>query len=265
MRGSGHQHSDGNFDQHDVTFHVRRGFHVGDDVTIFDINGNFFYINFNCLFMLRVTSTSTSWTASRQLTSKHVCWRRQKWSWRREKWRRQRPTWKTLDPQLMTFACCLQCVLVLCTAPTHRPPVASPWVPSLVEHWEGLVGSPRITDLLARIVRRHTCHERDKQRTRNENTCTYAPHACPLSTHTHTQTHTHTHTHRLFLSVSAAHTHHTRTQTQVHTYPHSQTHTQAHTRTTHTHIRGPSIMKPFFIRYDNRIAHIITKTAQAQD
>ncbi len=30
-------------------------------------------------------------------------------------------------------------------------------------------------------------------------------------------------------------------------------------------VRGPSIMKPFFIRYDNRIAHMITKTAQAQD
>ncbi len=30
-------------------------------------------------------------------------------------------------------------------------------------------------------------------------------------------------------------------------------------------LRGPSFMKPFFIRYDNRIAHMITKTAQAQD
>ncbi len=30
-------------------------------------------------------------------------------------------------------------------------------------------------------------------------------------------------------------------------------------------VRGPSFMKPFFIRYDIRITHMITKTAQAQD
>ncbi len=34
---------------------------------------------------------------------------------------------------------------------------------------------------------------------------------------------------------------------------------------TSEYVRGPSFKKPFFIRYNNRIAHIITKITQAQD
>ncbi len=37
-----------------------RGFHVGDDVMFFDVDGNFFDVNVNFLFMLRLMWMSTS-------------------------------------------------------------------------------------------------------------------------------------------------------------------------------------------------------------